>query len=172
MADSDSHDASSCGVCSRSLEGVLDPVTQRAVSEHLAEVSEAEQRLLSLTQQSWATGWEGILAAKCPVTLQSEMGRDLPLHPRDLIRGALVDDLFDTVSFQETLAQLKAGVGLLCAQELAKPPAFPKPPAPPPPATLDTVSMPLLLKTGRAARRERWGHYVQIQLVAGTCKKQ
>src|SRR3546814_18956248 len=76
MADSDSHDASSCGVCSRSLEGVLDPVTQRAVSEHLAEVSEAEQRLLSLTQQSWATGWEGILAAKCPVTLQSEMGRE------------------------------------------------------------------------------------------------
>src|SRR3546814_10446705 len=44
IADSDSHDASSCGVCSRSLEGVLDPVTQRAVSEHLAEVSEAEQR--------------------------------------------------------------------------------------------------------------------------------
>src|SRR3546814_5722593 len=75
IADSDSHDASSCGVCSRSLEGVLDPVTQRAVSEHLAEVSEAEQRLLSLTQQSWATGWEGILAAKCPVTLDRKSTR-------------------------------------------------------------------------------------------------
>src|SRR3546814_19417793 len=118
MADSDSHDASSCGVCSRSLEGVLDPVTQRAVSEHLAEVSEAEQRLLSSTQQSWATGWEGILAAKCPVTLQSEMGRALPLHLRDLIRGTLVLDLFATFSFHETLAQLNVVVGLHCDSEL------------------------------------------------------
>src|SRR3546814_13720276 len=108
MADSDSHDASSCGVCSRSLEGVLDPVTQRAVSEHLAEVSEAEQRLLSLTQQTWATGWEGILAANCPVPLPSATGRSLPLHPRHLIRGALVHALFDTLAFQDPLVQLTA----------------------------------------------------------------
>src|SRR3546814_3940809 len=36
IADSDSHDASSCGVCSRSLEGVLDPVTRS--EEHTSEL--------------------------------------------------------------------------------------------------------------------------------------
>src|SRR3546814_2087648 len=35
IADSDSHDASSCGVCSRSLEGVLDPVRSE---EHTSEL--------------------------------------------------------------------------------------------------------------------------------------
>ncbi len=53
IAEFKDHDSSSCGICSRSLNGVLDPVTQRAVTEHLAEVSQDEQRLLSLTQQNW-----------------------------------------------------------------------------------------------------------------------
>src|SRR3546814_4011889 len=87
------------------------------------------------------------------------MGRDLPLHPRDLIRGALVDDLFDTVSFQETLAQLKAGVGLLCDQELAKLPAFTEPTVEALPATLDTVSMPLLLSIKRLARARAFAQW-------------
>ncbi len=49
-ATSDVHDVSACAVCSRSLAGVLDPVTRRAVAEHLKEVSKEEQRLLSLTK--------------------------------------------------------------------------------------------------------------------------
>ncbi len=48
LADVDDHDPSSCAICSRSLEGVLDPVTQRTVADHLADVSETDQRLLSL----------------------------------------------------------------------------------------------------------------------------
>jgi hypothetical protein len=160
MADSKGHDASSCGICSRSLEGVLDPVTQRAVSEHLAEVSEADQRLLSLTQHSWVTGWVGTLAAKFPVALKSELDRDLPAHPRDLIRAALVNDLFETESFQATLAPLKTGVRLVCDQELAKLPAFAEPVVEALPTALDAVSAPLLLSIKRLARARafaQWG---------------
>jgi hypothetical protein len=152
IADFEGHDASSCAVCSRSLEGALDPVTQRTVLEHLAEVNEANQRLLSLTQQSWAIGWAGTLATKCPVTLQPELGRDLPAHPRDFIRAALVGDLFETESFQAALAPLKSGVGLVCDRELAKLPDFVEPVVDALPAALDTVSAPLLLSIKRLAR--------------------
>ncbi len=160
ISDSDGHDASSCGICSRSLEGVLDPVTQRAVSEHLAEVSEADQRLLSLTQQNWASGWTGNLAAKCPIALKSELDRDLPAHPRDLVRAALVDDLFETESFLGTLAPLRTGVRLLCDQELAKLPAFTEPLVETFPAALDAVIAPLLVGIKRLARARafaQWG---------------
>jgi hypothetical protein len=159
MADFEGHDASSCGICSRSLQGVLDPVTQRLVSEHLAEVSHADQRLLSLTHQSWATGWAGTLAAKCPTALQLELSSDLPAHPRDLIRAALVMDLFETVSFQETLAPLKAGVSLICDQKLAELPEFAEPVIDALPAEVDAVSAPLLLSIKRLARARAFAHW-------------
>jgi hypothetical protein len=159
IADFEGHDASSCGVCSRSLDGVLDPITQRAVSEHLAEVSEADQRLLSLTQQSWATGWAGRLATKSPVPLQPELGRDLPAHPRDLIRAALVEDLFETESFQATLAPLKVGVGIACDQGLAKLPSFTEPMVEVLPAALHAVSESLLLSIKRLARARAFAQW-------------
>lgn len=160
MADFKEHDASSCSVCSRSLKGVLDPVTKRAVAEHLAEVNEADQRLLSLTLQGWATGWVGTLAAKCPAALQAELRRDLPAHPGELIRAALIDDLFGTAAFSDVLATLKAGVGLLCDQELAKLPAIEEPVIDPLPSALDQVSAPLMLSLKRLVRARvfaEWG---------------
>jgi hypothetical protein len=159
MTDFKGHDASTCGICSRSLKGVLDPVTQRAVSEHLTEVTEADQRLLSLTQKNWATGWASTLVAKCPAALQLELGSDLPAHPRDLIRAALVDDLFETESFQATLAALKVGVGTACDQELAKLPTFIEPTVDAFPAALDAVSAPLLLSIKRFARARAFAQW-------------
>jgi hypothetical protein len=166
MVDSKFHDPSSCGVCSRSLKGVLDPVTQRAVSEHLAEVSEADQRLLSLTQQNWVAGWEGTLAAKCPVVLKSELGRDLPAHPRDLIRAAMVDDLFETISFQATLAPLKTGVGLVCDEKLPLLPTFTDPVVKALPAAMDSVSAPLLLSIKRLARARAFAQWRNAHVTA------
>jgi hypothetical protein len=159
IADFKDHDALSCSICSRSLEGVLDPVTQRAVSEHLAEVNEADQLLLSLTQKSWAAGWAGTLAAECPVALKSELSRDLLTRPGDLIRNALVDDLFETESFRATLAPLNAGVSLLCDQELAKLPAFAEPVVEALPASLDAVSTPLLISIKRLARARAFARW-------------
>jgi AAA domain len=158
------HDTSSCAVCSRSLDGVVDPVTQRAVSEHLAEVTEAEQELLSLTQQSWANGWAGKLATNCPVALQSELGRDLPAHPRELIRAALVEDLFETDAFSATLAPLKAGVALACDQGLARLPTFTEPVVETLPTALKAVSAPLLLSLKRLARARAFAKWRAVHV--------
>lgn len=163
MADAKGHDASSCAVCSRSLKGVLDPVTNRLVSEHLAEVSAADQQLLSLTKQTWAAGWVGTLAAQCPPSLQSELSRDLPAHPRDLIRAALVEDLFETESFLEALAPLKSGMAALCDRELATLPAFTDPPVKSMPDALDSVSAPLLLSIKRLARARAFARWRAAQ---------
>jgi AAA domain len=170
LADTKDHDASTCAICSRSLAGVLDPVTRRAVSEHLAEVDQAEQQLLALTQQNWATNWVNTLAAGCPAALQSELQRELPAHPRDLIRAALVTDLFETEAFKETLAPLKVGVGLACDQELAKLPTFTEPVVEALPAALNSVSTPLMRSITRLARAHafaRWraDHFADVQEV-------
>jgi hypothetical protein len=167
IADYKTHDTNSCAVCSRSLKGVLDPVTHREISAHLAEVSEDEQRLLSLTTQNWAVTWAGTLARKCPPALQSELNRDLPDHPSELIRSALVNDLFETASFQGTLAPLNIGMGLICERELAKLPAFTEPVVEALPSALNAVSPPLLLNIKRLARvrafaRWRRAHMAQV----------
>jgi hypothetical protein len=159
IADYKSHDSNSCAVCSRSLKGVLDPVTHREISAHLAEVSEDEQRLLSLTTQNWALAWAGTLARKCPPALQSELNRDLPDHPSELIRSALVNDLFETVSFQGTLTPLKVGMGLICDRELAKLPAFTEPAIEDLPTALNVVSPPLLLNIKRLSRARAFARW-------------
>jgi len=127
MADHGHHDASSCAVCSQSLSDALDPVTQRLVSVHLAEVSEDEQALLSLTLNDWARRWEGLFAGKCAVAVRLELSRDLPDHPRELIREALVKELFETQAFEGVLSTLQVGVSGLCDRELPLLPAFVEP---------------------------------------------
>ncbi|MDK1494485.1 hypothetical protein QN219_31630 [Sinorhizobium sp. 7-81] len=152
MTDHQEHDPSTCGVCSRSLDGVVDPFTKRAVLDHLAEVSESEQKLLSLTHQNWATAWANALVAKCPAALQAELNRDLPTHPSELIQAALVDDLFATEAFGGLLGSLKEGVALLCRRELKNLPGFTEPAVQPLPPPLDKVSAPLLQTINRLAR--------------------
>ncbi|MGE9007923.1 AAA family ATPase [Leptospira interrogans] len=172
MAEFQDHDALSCAVCSHSLEGAIDPVTQRAVSEHLAEVSEADQKLLSLTQLNWANGWAGKIATNCPVALQSELTRDLPVHPRELIRTALVEDLFETEAFSATLAPLKTGVSIACDQALASLPSFAEPEVKPLPPALDAVSAALLLSLKRLARARAFAEWraVHVSNIADVTK--
>jgi hypothetical protein len=152
MADFEGHDFSACAICSRSLTGVLDPVTQRTVADHLAEISAAEQELLSLTQAAWATKWTGVLVSKCPAALRSELSRDLPDHPSDLMRATLVDEMFGTPSFSTILVPLKNGVASLCDQELKKLPPVQEPAIEALPEALAAVTQPLLTSLRRFAR--------------------
>lgn len=159
ISDQNEHDPESCGICSRSLVGVMDPVTSRSVLDHLAEVSEAEQKLLSLTHQTWASSWNNQLVAKVPSTLQAELARDLPGHPSDLIRGALVDDLFETEAFGGLLGSLKNGVELLCQRELEKLPGFTEPTIDPLPPPLDAVAQQIMQKIKRLARAKSFARW-------------
>ncbi|MFM9864801.1 MAG: ATP-binding protein [Micropepsaceae bacterium] len=152
MAETKGHDPSSCAVCSRSLEGVVDPVTRREVTTHLEEVTEAERQLLAFTQRNWAATWASKLIAKCPTALRTEISSDLPAHPRDLVHGALVDDLFGTPAFEGVLAHLKNGAGLLCDRELARLPTFIEPIIEPLPVELNSISGPLVLSIRRLVR--------------------
>ncbi|UPJ69116.1 hypothetical protein [Bradyrhizobium sp. 191] len=111
----------------QTLSGILDPATNRPVSDHILEMNEADQQLLSLTQKAWVDGWVGRLAANCPTALQPELQRDLPAHPYELIRTALVQDLFETDAFSSALAPLKSGLSELCNQRLPELPAFAEP---------------------------------------------
>jgi hypothetical protein len=167
------HDPSSCAICSRSLDGIVDPVTRRPVVEHLAEISEAEQQLLSTTIQHWAEGWKGKFATGCPPNLQPELNRDLPQHPRELIRSALVEDLFETEAFSGTLASLKNGLSLACDRSLATLPKFIEPAIDPLPSALNKVSAPLLLILKRLARARAFAQWRSrhLPLVAEATKE-
>jgi hypothetical protein len=124
IAEVGSHNYLNCDVCNRSLEGIIDPVTKRAVSEHLAEVDAKEKALLAQTEQKWATGWVNRLSAECPNALKLELKVSLPDDPTALMRTALVDELFQTEAFSGALAPLKAGVRLLFDKESAALPSF------------------------------------------------
>lgn len=152
LREYDDHDVSSCVICSRSLDGIRDPVTQRTVSEHLEAVSESDQKLLSLTLEVWVDGWVGRLATRCPPQLQAELSQDLPRHPRDLIRTALVDDLFGTDAFSATLASLRDGMRLTCDKYLTRLPAFHEPEIEALPQELAEVTKPLAAPLRRLAR--------------------
>ena len=124
IAEGGGHDYSNCDVCNRTLKGITDPVTKRAVSEHLAEVDATEKALLAQSQQKWATGWVNRLSAECPNALKSELKVNLLDDPAALMRTALVEELFETEAFSGALTPLKAGVERLFDKERAALPAF------------------------------------------------
>ncbi|MBR0739746.1 AAA family ATPase [Bradyrhizobium liaoningense] len=171
LHDYGGHDSSSCAICSRPLSGILDPVTNRLVSDHILEMNEADQQLLSLTQKAWVDGWVGRLAAKCPTALQPELQDDLPAHPYEIIRKALVQDLFDTDAFSSSLAPLKRGLGELCDQRLPELPAFREPQIPSFPPALKNVTPPLLASLRRLARARafaQWRDTYKTEVAATT----
>ncbi|WP_018391074.1 ATP-binding protein [Ancylobacter sp. FA202] len=159
MAEGDDHDPAACVVCSRSLDGVLDPVTQKSVSQHLSEVTESEQALLALSIQRWAANWGGALTSKSHEALQPELRRDLPGHPGDLIRAALTQELFETVAFQGTLAALKPGVAALCDKHLPNLPPFIEPVVEALPADLGAAGVALTETMQRLVRAEAFAKW-------------
>jgi hypothetical protein len=168
MADFAGHDFSSCGICSRPLEGVLDPVTNRAVSEHLAEVTEDDQKLLSLTHKAWAEKWNGTFASQVAITLRPELSRELPTHPRGLMRSTLVDELFETDAFKTILQPLKIDFAQLCDQEMAQLPPFEEPKIDELPPALSSVMSPLTTTVKRLARARRFAEWRTANDVAVT----
>jgi hypothetical protein len=99
--------ADACVVCGGSLENAVDPVTGRSVMEHLQEAA-ADAALLSQTLGRWAESAEGDLMRSLPETLRSELAADLPANPCDLLRAAIVDELFASDPFRGVLSDLKS----------------------------------------------------------------
>lgn len=95
-----------CVVCGGNLEDARDPVTGRLVKAHLHE-SATDAALLSQTLGRWAESAQGDLLRNLPEALRAEMAADLPAHPSDLLRSAIVDELFGFGPFSGVLKGLK-----------------------------------------------------------------
>jgi len=95
-----------CVVCSGDLERSRDPVTGELVKVHLQKAA-ADAALLSQTLSQWAENAQGDLMRNLPEALRAEMTADLPAHPCDLLRNAIVNELFSFEPFRGVLGDLK-----------------------------------------------------------------
>ncbi|MFH1345258.1 MAG: hypothetical protein ABIL01_29245 [Pseudomonadota bacterium] len=95
-----------CLVCGGSLDHAIDPVTGRPVKAHMHEAA-SNAALLSQTLSQWAENAQGDLMRSLPKALSAETATDLPTHPCDLLRAAIVDDLFAFDPFRGVLGDLK-----------------------------------------------------------------
>ena len=102
-----------CVVCGGGLTGRTDTVTGRAVSVHLQE-SQKDAALLSQTLRHWVSASLGMVSRDLPKALQDELDRDLPAHPRDLIKMAVTTELFGTPPFKGVLADLRLPTAGAC----------------------------------------------------------
>ena len=96
-----------CVVCGGALENAVDPVTGRPVKMHMHEAA-TEAALLSQTLNRWAENAQGDLLQSLPEALRAEMAVALPPHPCDLLRAAIVDELFTFDPFRGVLGELKS----------------------------------------------------------------
>jgi len=94
-----------CVVCGGTLDHAVDPVTGRPVKMHLHEAA-ADATLLEQTLSRWVENARGDLMRSLPEALRAETAVDLPTHPCDLLRAAIVDELFAFDPFRGVLAEL------------------------------------------------------------------
>jgi hypothetical protein len=95
-----------CLVCGGSLEHAIDPITGKSVKTHIHEAA-SNAVLLSQTLNQWAKNAQGDLMRSLPEALLKETATDLPAHPCDLLRKAIVDELFGFDPFRGVLCDLK-----------------------------------------------------------------
>lgn len=95
-----------CVVCGGALDQAIDPVTGQPVKVHIHEAASNAQ-LLSQTLKRWAGSAQGDLLRSLPEALRSESTADLPDHPCDLLRTAILDELFAFDPFRGVLGHLK-----------------------------------------------------------------
>lgn len=98
-----------CLVCGGSLDHAIDPVTGRSVKVHLHEAA-SDAALLSQTLSRWAENAQGDLMRSLPEALRAETVVDLPAHPCDLLRLAIIDELFTFDPFRGVLGDLKTQI--------------------------------------------------------------
>lgn len=95
-----------CAVCGGELENAIDPVTGRAVKSHLHDAA-INAALLSQTLLRWSENVLGDLVRSLPEVLRSAISQELPAHPCNLLKDAIIGELFSFEPFRGVLAALK-----------------------------------------------------------------
>lgn len=143
-----------CVVCGGNLEHAIDPVTGHLVKKHLHEAT-SDAALLSQTLGRWAESAQGDLMRNMPPALHTEMLNDLPAHPCDLLRTAIVDELFGFEPFRGVLGDLKAQTASTFDDVVKDRTALADPAEITLPKACDTLAAPLK-RIERAIRFARW----------------
>lgn len=147
-----------CPVCMSALDGVSDPVTGIAVTDHLTEAAR-DREVLARTLVDWLSHWSGRLLRELPSALAAEARRDLPTSPADLLRLGLVNELFETEGFRGTLLTLKVDAAVLVDERLAGLPPFVEPAKielPKPLATQAAALQEMITRICRARAFAQW----------------
>lgn len=113
-----------CVVCGHDLTEAVDPITGLSIKDHLKEALVDEADFLGQTFAAWSKSVIQGLSHDLPPALAQEMRVDLPAHPADLVRTALVDELFERPPFQETIGLLKGEFRVVCDAAVNSFPAF------------------------------------------------
>lgn len=101
-----SRDVNRCVVCGHSIVEAIDPVSGNFVKQHLQDARE-NATLLAQTLARWANAAHAELIKSLPPSLQVELSQNLPDHPCDLIRTAILDELFKVPAFKGVLGELR-----------------------------------------------------------------
>ena len=98
-----------CVVCGHFLGEAIDPVTGNPVGQHLHD-AQSNATLLAQTLARWAKAAHAELIKSLPPALQSELSQGLPDHPCDLVRTAVLDELFEARAFKGVLGALSSEI--------------------------------------------------------------
>lgn len=112
-------DQDACAVCGHALKDAVDPITGRPVKVHIHDAAD-NAGLLSQTLSQWASRAAGDLMRSLHENLRAELGSDLPAHPCDLLRTAIVGEMFQRPAFKGVLADLKGEVSARFDSVVAK----------------------------------------------------
>ncbi|WEA23944.1 MULTISPECIES: AAA family ATPase [Rhizobium] len=118
-----------CPICTRSLDGIQDPVTGNLIRKDLEEAAK-DRETTARTIREWSSYWVGRLLQELPDGIKREVEADLPAAPIDLLRTGFIDELFATDVFAEALHALKADTAQLFDKRAAVMPAFKEPETP------------------------------------------
>jgi len=116
-----------CPICQTDLRGKVDSVTGKDVKKHIEQCLASGGEHVQKTLHDWEEGAVQKLANELAPTLSSEMKKELPEKPVDLISTALVEERFESVQLKKTLAPLKETARLLCDKVLGSLPDFAEP---------------------------------------------
>ncbi|OEC93385.1 AAA family ATPase [Rhizobium sp. YK2] len=118
-----------CPICTRSLDGIQDPVTGNLIRKDLEEAAK-DRETIARTIVEWSSYWIGRLLQELPDGIKREVGADLPTAPIDLLRTGLIDELFATEVFAGALRTLKMDAAQLFDERAAAMPVFKEPETP------------------------------------------
>lgn len=151
-------DSGKCPVCDTPLSDANDAITGESVEQHLRKAKHGDAAVVAQTLVQWGRSAVAQLSSQLAATLQVEIKKDLPDHPRDLVMAALGSELWDSTHFKGVLAVLREPTRLACNAALANLSPLPAEVVPDLDAALSSVTQvhQALRRLDKALRFAQW----------------